>query len=147
MKPNQIVSKFPTALALVVLAVGCASHPNLIDQENVAVAAGFKVITPKQPAQVALLRKLPPDKITPIKYGGKPYFVLPDQADKQAYVGGPKQYQLYEQLRRKQIKDSENVDSGISTIQVEEVNTMNWGEWDGWGMMGGMDGLGEPGWY
>ena len=65
------------AAALIgVLAVGCAGH--LLDKENVAVAAGFKVITPAKPDQQALLRKLPADKVTRINYGGKPYYVLPD---------------------------------------------------------------------
>lgn len=144
MKPIQTAFKFLAALALAVLAAGCASN-NLLDKENVAVAAGFKVITPVKPDQQALLQKLPPDKVTHIVYGGRVYFVLPDLMNHQAYVGGPKQYGVYQQLRRKQKMDSSNAtgsyESSPSEIQVVEVNSMNWGEW------GGMDGIGEPGWY
>src|SRR6516165_2929733 len=100
MKTIQTAFKFIAALALAVLAVGCASS-NLLDRENAAVGAGFKIITPSKPDQLALLQKLPPDKVTPIIYGGKPYYVLPDLANKQAYIGGPKQYQVYKQFRQK----------------------------------------------
>jgi hypothetical protein len=131
------------AIALVgALAVGCAG--NLLDKENVAVAAGFKVITPGKPDQQAILRKLPADKVTRITYGGKPYYVLPDLKNNQAYVGGPKQYQTYVQLRRKQKMDSENAGSPPPDIQVVEVNEADWIGWSDWG---GWDGMGEPGWY
>jgi hypothetical protein len=130
-------------IALCVLAAGCASN-NLLDKENVAVAAGFKVITPSKPNQEALLKKLPPDKITPMTFGGKPYFVLPDAVNNQAYIGGPKQYQLYKKLRQKQKKDSEDYVASPDPIRVVEVNSMDWGDWGGWGPFGP---LGEPGWY
>jgi hypothetical protein len=144
MKPilNPLKSVLIT-IAFAALAAGCASN-NLLDRENVAVAAGFKIITPAKPEQQALLRKLPADKVTPIIYGGKPYYVLPDLINNQAYVGGPKQYQVYKQLRRKQQVDSDNDEASPDPVQVVEINSMNWGEWGGWGPMGVMGG---PGWY
>ena len=146
MKPISTAYNLLAAVAFVILAAGCASN-NLLDKENVAVAAGFKVITPSKPAQVALLLKLPPDKVTPVTFGGKAYYVLPDGANHQAYVGGPKQYQAYRQLRRKQLKDSDNQETSTSSVQVVEVNAMNWSEWGGWDGVGGPDGMGWPGWY
>ena len=143
MNPITTAFKFLTTLALAALAIGCASN-NLLDKENVAVAAGFKVITPTKPDQQALLRKLPADKVTRIVHGGKPYYLLPDLANNQAYVGGPKQYQAYQQLRRTQLKNSKNNESSPDSGQMVEINAMNWGEWGGWGPMGEM---GEPGWY
>ena len=70
------------------------------------VAAGFKVITPKTAAQQQRLKALPPDKVTSVQRSGKTYYVFPDFANNQAYVGGPKQYQEYRQLRLKQTKSS-----------------------------------------
>ena len=135
--------RYLIAMALAVLAVGCAG--NLIDKENVAVAAGFKVITPTKPDQQALLRKLPADKVTRINRGGKAYYVLPDLKNNQAYVGGPKQYQAYLQLRQAQEKNSANAGSPPSGHwQVVEINEADLGDWDAWG---GWDGLAEPGWY
>jgi hypothetical protein len=140
MKPILTSLRYLIIIALGVLAFGCASN-NLLDKENAAVGAGFKVITPTKPEQQALLRKLPADKVTPITYGGKPYYVLPDLMNNQAYVGGPRQYQVYKQFRQKQKMNSENEESSPDPIQVVEVNSMNWGEWGGWGP------IGEPGWY
>jgi hypothetical protein len=136
--------KFLAAIALAVLAVGCASNNTMLDRENAAIGAGFKIITPTKPEQLTLLQKLPPDKVTPINYGGKLYYVLPDLANKQAYVGGPKQYLVYKQFRQKQKNNYETYEATPDKVTVTEVNAMNWGEWGGWGPNGM---LGEPGWY
>jgi hypothetical protein len=139
MKQIQAAFKFLTAIAFAVLAVGCAS--TLLDKENVAVGAGFKVITPTKPDQVALLKKLPADKVTKINHGGKVYYVLPDLKNNQAYVGGPKQYQAYQQMRQIQEKNSKTYEAAPESVPVVEVNAMNWGGWGGWGLMD------APGWY
>jgi len=143
MKPFRTAFNFIIVLALAVLAAGCASN-NLLDKENAAAGAGFKVITPTKPDQLALLKKLPPDKVTPINYHGKLYYVLPDLINKQAYVGGPKQYQAYQQFRRKQKNNYETYEATPDKVTVVEVNAMDWGGWGGWGPTGD---LGEPGWY
>ncbi len=146
MKPIRITCEFLTIVTFLILAAGCASN-NLIDKENAAVGAGFKVITPTKPAQQALLRKLPADKVTRINFGGKTYFILPDRVKNRAYVGGPKQYQAYQQFRRTQQMNTENYEATPDPIQIVEINSMNWGEWDGWVAVGGPDGIGWPGWY
>ena len=139
MKFMLIASRYVAAIALAVLAAGCAGH--LLDKENVALAAGFKVITPTKPDQVALLRKLPADKVTRTTYNGKTYYILPDLQNHQAYVGGPKQYQVYLQKRQMQKANGKDFQSPPTEIQVVEVNSFDWGGWDGW------DPMGEPGWY
>jgi hypothetical protein len=141
MKPIQTALKFLPSIALALLAMGCAS--TLLDKENVAVGAGFKVITPTKPDQQALLRKLPADKVTRIIHGGKPYYVLPDLANNQAYIGGPKQYQTYQKLRRTQEKNSDLhwFEAAPDADQMDQINAMNWSEWGGW------TGLGSFGWY
>ncbi len=133
-------------MLVAILAAGCASN-NLLDKENAATGAGFKIITPAKPEQLALLQKLPPDKVTPITYGGKVYYILPDLANNRAYVGGPRQYQAYKQFRQRQQMNSENYLAPPDSVQMVEVNAMNWGEWGGWGPVGPDGFLGEPGWY
>jgi hypothetical protein len=81
-----------SAIALLALALGCAS---IQSKENLLVAAGFNVIVPKTAAQQQKLKQLPPDKVTSVQKSGKTYYVFPDAANNQAYVGGPKQYQAY----------------------------------------------------
>jgi hypothetical protein len=137
---------FLVVMLVAILAAGCASN-NLLDKENAATGAGFKIITPAKPEQLALLQKLPPDKVTPITYGGKVYYILPDLANNRAYVGGPRQYQAYKQFRQRQQMNSENYLAPPDSVQMVEVNAMNWGEWGGWGPVGPDGFLGEPGWY
>ena len=135
MKPIQIACKYLAILTLAVFAFGCAA--DLHEKENLAVAAGFKVITPTKPDQQAILAKLPADKVTPVKYKGKTYYVLPDAKNNQAYVGGPKQYQAYQQLRIAKHLSDQN----LAAAQYNDAAAMNWGAWGGWG--GGWYG----GWY
>jgi hypothetical protein len=142
MKQIQTALKFLIAIALAAVSMGCASS-TLLDRENVAAGAGFKLITPTKPDQQALLRKLPADKVTRINHGGKTYYVLPDLANNQAYVGGPKQYQTYQKLRRTQEKNSDPhwFEAAPDANQMDQINAMNWDEWNGW------TGVGAFGWY
>ena len=79
-KMKQIVScKMISAAALLALTIGCASTQSTQNRENMLVASGFKVITPKTPAQQQKLQNLPPGKVTMIQKGGKTYYVFPDR--------------------------------------------------------------------
>ena len=84
-------------LAAASLTVSCATTSNTKSKEEMAVAAGFKAIKPTKPDQTAILEKLPADKFTRVSHAGKTYYVLPDRADGQAYVGSPKQFQAYQE--------------------------------------------------
>ena len=126
--------KFIGAVAMLALAVGCAG---VQQKQDLLVAAGFKVITPTKPDQVALLPTLPKGKVTQISYKGKTYYVLPDLAHNQAYVGGPKQYQAYQQIRIQQQLSNAN----LRAASMNEETAQNLSAWGGWGAWGG------PGWY
>ena len=124
---SDLLKKF-AALALLAFAAGCASTDTL-NNDNLAIAAGFKVITPKVPAQQAILAKLPKDKVTPVNYQGATYYVLPDSMNNLAYVGGPTQYQDYQRLRVAKQMSNNNLEAA----QMNEMNAMDWGGWGGWG--------------
>jgi hypothetical protein len=127
------ISTSVAVIALLVFASGCAS--TMHETENLAIAAGFNVITPSKPDQVALLSTLAKGKVTQIQYTGKTYYVLPDVENNQAYVGGPKQYQAYQKLRL------DNKISNQNLMAAEMNQNAAWGAWGGWGTWGG------PGWY
>ena len=129
---TQILNPLKTlaAIALVVLAAGCAT--STINDENLAVAAGFKVITPVNAEQRAILAKLPKDKVSPINYQGKPYYVLPDAMNNLVYVGGPAEFQAYQKLRIQKQLSNENLEAA----QMNSMNAMDWGGWGGWGGVG-----------
>ena len=73
-------------IALLAVAAACASTQS---KENSLVAAGFNVVVPKTAAQQEKLKALPPDQVTMVQKSGKTYYVFPDAANNQAYVGGP----------------------------------------------------------
>ena len=121
------------AVALLILAVGCASMETQ-SKENLLIAAGFKVIVPSTAAQQQKLQALPPDKVTLVQKEGKNYYVFPDVAHNQAYVGGPKQYQAYRQLRlanklaNEKLEAAElNNDSSLNLDEWGEIAGPDWG--------------------
>src|SRR5882757_10638862 len=98
---NPFKSPFTFVLAVAIAIVGCATTTQTSTQnkESMLVASGFKTITPKTAAQQQKLQNLPPGKVTMIQKKGKTYYIFPDPANNLAYVGGPKQYRQYQQLR------------------------------------------------
>ena len=74
-------------------------------------AAGFKVITPKTATQQQKLQSLPPGKVTMTQKGKQTYYIFPDPVHNRSYVGGPKEYQAYQQLRAKNKLVKENLET------------------------------------
>ena len=68
-----------------------------------------------------------------VQKSGKTYYVFPDAANNQAYVGGPKQYQAYRQLRlQKQMADEK--------LEAAEMN-LDASKWTGAGGAAGEGGV------
>jgi hypothetical protein len=117
-------------LALLAFAVGCTStQTQTQNKENLLIAAGFKVIIPKTAVQQQKLKALPPDKVTLVQKSGKIYYVFPDAANNQAYVGGPTEYQAYKQLRLVNKLSNDN----LQAAEMNQDAEMDWGGWGGWG--------------
>src|SRR5215211_1568480 len=100
MKPLRHILPVTITAVCAAMLVSCAStQTSTQNRESMLVASGFKVITPKTPAQQQKLQNLPPGKVTMIQKGKKTYYIFPDPVQNKAYVGGPKEYQDYQQLR------------------------------------------------
>jgi hypothetical protein len=136
MKQINTASSLIGALALLALSVGCTGMQTQ-SKEDMLIAAGFKTVVPKTATQQQKLQALPPDKVAMIQKNGKTYYVFPDAANNRALVGGPKQYQAYQQLRLQNKLANEN----LETAEIYQDASMNWGAWGGWG------GPGWIGWY
>ena len=127
--------------ACTIMLLGCAStSTSTQNKESMLVASGFKVITPKTAAQQQKLQNLPPGKVTMIQRKGKAYYIFPDPAHNVAYVGGPKQYRNYQQLRAENKLTKEDLETA-ETYQDAEMQWSLWGGWGGgfgpWGPMAG----------
>ena len=133
---KQIVSfKMITVAALLALTVGCATTNS---NSDLLSAAGFKLLPADTPRKQQLLQTLTPGKLTLITWKGKQFYVQPDVPNNQAYVGTPREYQAYQQLRLAKQLSNEN----LMAAQMYQDAAMNWGGWGGWGMGWGPMGMG-----
>jgi hypothetical protein len=120
------------AIALAALAAGCTTTTQTQNKENLLIAAGFKVIIPKTAAQQQKLQSLPASKVSLVQKDGQIYYVFPDAPNNQAYVGGPRQYQTYKQLRLANQLSNENLEAA----EMRQDASMSLGAWGGWGGVG-----------
>src|SRR5215467_7337700 len=138
MKPTTRFFLSSIAVGCAALLFSCAGTQSISqNRESMLVASGFKVITPKTAAQKQKLQNLPAGTVTMIKKGKKTYYVFPDPAHNQAYVGGPREYQAYQQLRA----DKKLAREDLQDAEMYQDATMEWSLWEGgegvWGPMGG----------
>src|SRR5215469_14210957 len=111
MKPTTRLFLSSIATGCTALLVSCSSTQTTSqNRKSMLVASGFKVITPKTAAQKQKLQNVPPGNVTMIQKNGKTYYIFPDPAHNQAYVGRPKQYEQYQQLRAENKLAKENVE-------------------------------------
>ena len=122
---KQILTPFKilTTIALLALAIGCA---NTRSKENSLIAAGFGVSVPR-------LRRSNRNSRAFLRQGDhrsehrKTYYRFPDAAHNLAYVGGPKEYETYRQLRSKQKLANEKLAAAEEKQEARQI------EWGGWG--------------
>jgi hypothetical protein len=79
------------------VAGGAAAAPPRIDESEL-LSSGFKVLVAKTTSQQERVKRLPPGEIRPMQRNGKKFFIYPDAAGNQIYVGGPREYEAYRQL-------------------------------------------------
>jgi hypothetical protein len=79
------------------VAGGAVAAPPTIDESEL-LSSGFKVLVAKTSAQGEWVKRLPPGEIRPVQRTGKKFFIYPDAARNQIYVGGPREYEAYRQL-------------------------------------------------
>src|SRR5213595_3993160 len=130
MKQIRVSFNTISVMSLLALTVGCATTSSTQNKESMLVASGFKVITPKTPAQQQKLQQLPPGHVAMVNRQGRTYYIFPDAAHNQAYVGGPQEYQAYQQARLANHLAQENLESA----EMYQDADMNWGAWGGWGV-------------
>ena len=102
------------------------------------VAAGFKTISPRTPEQQQKLQKLQTGQVAMVQKNGRTYYVVADPPRNVVYVGGPTEYQNYQQLRAQRQLAQEN----LQTAEIYQDAAMDWGGWGGWGVGWGRMGYG-----
>lgn len=128
-----------TPLAIGLLSSSCGPLSTSVNTANVpvevATRAGFQPVTPNTPAQKKLLSSLPADKVSSTTHKGKTYYIMPEVASNRALVGGPKQYQRYQEL----VTANKMGDASIQgDIIAQATDGNDWGNWSGWGNGSGL---------
>ena len=121
-------------VAGVMLAAGCASTRPAEWTEQMLSEAGFKQVAASSEKQVKHLKTLPVDRLTVVKLKGKTYYVFPDPAHNQIYVGNPEAYQTYQQIVSYDKIGGQNrvmADLGEDTGQDED-SWVDWSNNSGW---------------
>lgn len=136
------------ATVLLAVMAGCtttATTSTTQEKASMLAAAGFKTITPKTAAQQQKLQQLQTGQIATIQKNGKSFYIVADPSQNVVYVGGPDEYQAYQQLRAQRQLAQEN----LQTAEMYQDATMQWGTWGGWGAgwgrMGYVAGVGRVG--
>ena len=133
------------ATVLLALMAGCATTTtNMQDTASMLVAAGFKTITPKTAAQQRKLQQLQTGQVATIQKNGRTYYIVANPPQNVVYVGGPHEYQAYQQLRAQRQLAQENLQTAeMYQDAAMGVGYMGWlGSWLGtnglwgWGRTG-----------
>ena len=129
------------ATALLTLLAGCATTTTTSthdEERSMLVASGFKMVTPKTAAQHEKLQHLQTGQVAMIHKEGKAYYIVADPSRNVVYVGGPTEYQGYQQLRAQRHLTQEN----LQTAAMYQDASMQWSTWGGWGVGWGRMGYG-----
>jgi hypothetical protein len=136
------------ASALLTLLAACATTGGTTaspQKEGILVQAGFKTKTVTTAKQQQQAKALPAGKVSAVTLKGKMYFVYPDMAHNQVYVGNKAQYQVYKQARQAQLKQAQmqqaNQQNNPAPTWTNEIEGPAGGvkveEFDGFGPLGG----------
>jgi len=154
MTRRRIVLTLIAALLLLPIATGCggpSSSPASLPNESLLSAAGFKTIAADTPERKRHLEVLSPDQVTAVQLTGQHYFVFPDVAKSQLFVGTPKEYQAYLALRTqnglpnpppqdldtaKQARYMATQDQKMAKIDAHDASIPSWAIWPPFGNLG-----------
>jgi hypothetical protein len=125
MKRMFIAVRLISVYALLALAVGCTSTSTSTPTQSVPdmlIASGFQARTPTT-MQRAKLQSLTGGQISEIQAYEKTFYVYPDFPNNRVLVGGPTQYQAYQNLRQSRNLPAESVP------QLYRGPSFDWRKW------------------
>jgi hypothetical protein len=85
------------AWTVAALVAGCATAPPPRPDESQLLDLGFKALVATTAVQQEWVGSLTPGQIRPMQRNGRKFFIYPDASRNQIYVGGPREYEAYQQ--------------------------------------------------
>jgi len=146
--PTRTLRNVLGAGALLTLLTACATTGSTTaspQKEAILAQAGFKTKTVTTAKQQQQVKALPAGKVSAVTLKGKTYFVYPDTAHNQIYVGNKAQYQSYKKARQAQVQQAQmqqaNQQNNPAPTWTNEIEGPAGGvkveEFDGFGPLGG----------
>jgi hypothetical protein len=130
------------ALFIAVLLAACATAPTGPSPQSLLKSAGFKPIVASTDKQIAHLPTLPAGEVTVIEQTGKSYYVYPDAANNQLYVGTAKEYQAYLKLRADNHMSAPNPEASYfkqdEAMRKADNRDASAPWWEAWPAFGGL---------
>lgn len=120
-KPFRILS----AIALLTLATGCATTST--SRTDLLSAAGFQVLVADTPEKQEQLKLLPRGQLSFVTWEGENFYVQPDLPNNRAFVGRPREFQTYQQLRLARQLSNDN----LTAARMNQNAMHSWNR--GWG--------------
>jgi hypothetical protein len=114
---------FISGLFALLLLAGCASNQTTQSVPDMLIASGFQVRTPNS-TQQAKLQSLTAGEISLIQTRNLTLYVYPDWPNRRVLVGGPVQYQAYQQYRL-----SHNLPAENPPQVYRGPSTFDWRKW------------------
>lgn len=120
----KLTSSVFVSLCLIAIFVsGCStmSSNTSTEKPRLLAQAGFQLRNVSNQKHQQRLAQLPADRVSPVKYHGRTYFVYPMPATNQVYVGNKAQYHSYLQLLAKEQARVANAATQPKPVFTEEV--------------------------
>lgn len=99
-----------------------AATSNIDDGELLAL--GFKVLVATTPVQNKWVQSLAPGQIRSMQRNGRKFFIFPDKARNQVYVGGPAEYAAYKELHPESGKAKQDAAKKTTEYRLKQDEVM-----------------------
>lgn len=120
---GSILAALATLVISMLMAGGAmAATPRIDDKELTEL--GFKVLVAKTDVQKNWVKGMVPGKIRAMQRNGKKYFIYPDAAREQIFVGGPREYAAYQERRPPSAKEAQQAAKGTDAYRQKQDQIM-----------------------
>jgi len=121
---------FVAAFAVMLVFSGCAVVNEMGSgaTEETLIASGFRARPADTPQKQAILEELPAYQVVPHNFRGRELYVYADPAKDVVYVGGPAEYQQYNQRLLEQTADNESLMEAQDQAAAAQMSSaFDWG--------------------
>lgn len=110
------------AMSMFMAGGAMAAAPPIDDKELTEL--GFKVLVAQSDVQRNWVKGMAPGKIRAMQRNGKKFFIYPDAAREQIFVGGPREYAAYQERHPPSAKEAQQAAKGTAAYRQKQDQMM-----------------------